>query len=424
MNISLLQERYEDTLKELSQLQSETGDIYTPLSVVDKVLNLIPSNIFKDPSSTFLDPTAGCGAFLVGLYKKLMVSLEPIFPDANERCVHIRSKMLFAAEIMSQNAQHLRIIFGPELHIFEGDALQLVCFEHFHIRRVSVVVGNPPFSKKKCKIIGKGTLWIKLIRKTFQDWLHTDGYFAMILPPGWRRPMDNNSQTVNLFRYLTNDVSPCEVQMFTKQQAALLFGGTVRIRIDLVLFQNTPNDNTDNLTRLLCTNGVLCFENLSKWPFLPNANLDFWKNILTLKYHPTNVVHTTCYHTQFKQLVRKSDRRHKIPVVHGIRKTGPVILYSKESLQQGGVGCRKVIFNSYGSFNKPFLDVHGTYGISQSSFAMPIASKEHGELIVAFFSDRMIKRFEQDLNWGLSHSYVFWKMFLYCKKDFYTSQQV
>ena len=43
----------------------ETQEVFTPLDLVDSMVNDIPEDILKDPSSTFIDPSAGSGNFLV-----------------------------------------------------------------------------------------------------------------------------------------------------------------------------------------------------------------------------------------------------------------------------------------------------------------------------------------------------------------------
>lgn len=43
----------------------QTGEVFTPLELVDEILGKLPQEVFTDPSKTFLDPAAGDGNFLV-----------------------------------------------------------------------------------------------------------------------------------------------------------------------------------------------------------------------------------------------------------------------------------------------------------------------------------------------------------------------
>jgi type I restriction-modification system DNA methylase subunit len=55
------------------------GEVFTPPSLVDKMLDKLPSELFKDPEKTFLDPSCGNGNFLVHiLQRKLDNNIKPI----------------------------------------------------------------------------------------------------------------------------------------------------------------------------------------------------------------------------------------------------------------------------------------------------------------------------------------------------------
>ena len=72
-----------------------TGEVFTPPELVEKLLNQIPEEKWRNPESTFLDNSAGEGAFLVGVKEKLMSYGHPE--------IHILDNMLFAVELMEDN---------------------------------------------------------------------------------------------------------------------------------------------------------------------------------------------------------------------------------------------------------------------------------------------------------------------------------
>ena len=41
-----------------------TGEVFTPTPLVQEILDQLPSEVFTDPSKTFLDPACGDGQFL------------------------------------------------------------------------------------------------------------------------------------------------------------------------------------------------------------------------------------------------------------------------------------------------------------------------------------------------------------------------
>ena len=57
----------------------QTGEVFTPLPLVDEILDKLPPTVFTDPTKTFLDPACGDGNFLVEVLKyKLNHNHTPI----------------------------------------------------------------------------------------------------------------------------------------------------------------------------------------------------------------------------------------------------------------------------------------------------------------------------------------------------------
>ena len=42
----------------------DTGEVFTPTELVQKILDELPQKLFKDPTKTFIDPACGDGQFL------------------------------------------------------------------------------------------------------------------------------------------------------------------------------------------------------------------------------------------------------------------------------------------------------------------------------------------------------------------------
>ena len=82
---------------------NSTGEVFTPMELCTEMVNEIPEHILKDPSSTFLDNSAGSGNFIVALQDKLKEyhSLE-----------HINNNMLYALELMEDNHKELFVRVG------------------------------------------------------------------------------------------------------------------------------------------------------------------------------------------------------------------------------------------------------------------------------------------------------------------------
>ena len=67
-----------DVLSCLANLSND--EVFTPPELVNKVLDMLPQELFKDPNAKFLDPATKTGVFLREIAKRLRVGLEPYFP--------------------------------------------------------------------------------------------------------------------------------------------------------------------------------------------------------------------------------------------------------------------------------------------------------------------------------------------------------
>ena len=76
----------------------ETAEVFTPMEMCVEMVNKIPTQQLQDPSSTFIDPAAGNGNFMVALKQRL---IEYHTED------HILNHMLYAVELMEDNHKEM-----------------------------------------------------------------------------------------------------------------------------------------------------------------------------------------------------------------------------------------------------------------------------------------------------------------------------
>ena len=86
-----------DVLDALANLSND--EVFTPPKIANQVLDLLPQEIFRDPSATFLDPASKSGVFLREIAKRLIKGLENEIPDLQKRLNHIYTKQLFGIAI-------------------------------------------------------------------------------------------------------------------------------------------------------------------------------------------------------------------------------------------------------------------------------------------------------------------------------------
>ena len=86
-----------DVLSCLANLSND--EVFTPPDIVNQMLDMLPQELFRNPDTTFLDPACKTGVFLREIAKRLIVGLEPQFPDLQERLDHIFHNQLFGIAI-------------------------------------------------------------------------------------------------------------------------------------------------------------------------------------------------------------------------------------------------------------------------------------------------------------------------------------
>ena len=86
-----------DVLTCIANLSND--EVFTPPTLVNNILDLLPQELWSNPNATFLDPVTKSGVFLREIAKRLMKGLEPQIPDKQERINHIFSKQLYGIAI-------------------------------------------------------------------------------------------------------------------------------------------------------------------------------------------------------------------------------------------------------------------------------------------------------------------------------------
>tara|TARA_Y100001937_G_scaffold42483_1_gene60175 strand:- start:2766 stop:3167 length:402 start_codon:yes stop_codon:yes gene_type:complete len=77
---------------------AETQEVFTPAELCESMVSEIPKHLLKDPSSTFIDNSAGCGNFIVALINKLS--------EYHDR-QYVIDNMVYAVELMEDNHKEM-----------------------------------------------------------------------------------------------------------------------------------------------------------------------------------------------------------------------------------------------------------------------------------------------------------------------------
>jgi type I restriction-modification system DNA methylase subunit len=208
------------------------GEVNTPFSLIQDMLNLFPNHIFENPNLKWLDPACGCGYFMIVLFKKLMISLEKCFPDPKKRRDHILKNMLYMVEINPEHVKTLNALFNNcnKKNIYCGNFLLMnktdlglkknECFD--------IIIGNPPYNSNGLKKVPTNqkinkkqdgiTIWSAFIKHSI-TLLKKQGFLSMIVPSIWMKP-----DKIKMYNYMLS-YKIHYIRCFSNTETKLLFKG-------------------------------------------------------------------------------------------------------------------------------------------------------------------------------------------------------
>lgn len=91
-----------DVLSCLANLSND--EVFTPPELVNKILDLLPKDIWKDRNITFLDPNVKTGVFLREIVKRLDNGLANKIPHKLKRIDHIFKKQIYGVSVSELTA--------------------------------------------------------------------------------------------------------------------------------------------------------------------------------------------------------------------------------------------------------------------------------------------------------------------------------
>jgi len=92
-----------DILNCLANLSSD--EVFTSPELANKMLDLLPQELFADPKTRFLDPCCKSGVFLREIAKRLIEGLKTQIPDLQKRIDHIMHEQLFGIALTQLTAE-------------------------------------------------------------------------------------------------------------------------------------------------------------------------------------------------------------------------------------------------------------------------------------------------------------------------------
>jgi hypothetical protein len=180
-----LLEYINDNLAPKEKERKEKGEVFTPISIVEEMLDKLPNHVWSNHDYKWLDPAVGIGNFPICVYLKLMEGLKSWEPNEEKRRKHILEKMLYMVEISKKSIMILNKVFCGDkykLNIYPKSFLE----DAYNLNPFDVIMANPPYNEGGVAK-GGGVFWKGFVEKSLRI-LNDNGYLVMIHPTGWRKP--------------------------------------------------------------------------------------------------------------------------------------------------------------------------------------------------------------------------------------------
>jgi hypothetical protein len=397
--------------------KNELGEVFTPVTLINELLDALPKSVWTNPDLRWLDPAAGLGQFSAVIYMRLLKSLEKKIPDVNSRKTHIIKNMLFMVELNKKSVAVLKSLFGNGAKIAKANFLDEPekWKKELGVDTFDIVIGNPPFqSPKKSDYkggAGKNILWDKFVVSILSsDILKPSGHLAFITPSAWRRPESD------LYELMTRKNKLLFLHIYGKSDGAQLFGIQSRFDIYVIQKHNDVVEIPYKMDILIDEKGSFhkAFHVLN-WPFLPNYAFESIKKIMVPLEKGIPVIFDSSYYYYAHPLSKKRSEKNTVPVVHGIVSSGLIIKYS-DAKNPEQIGVKKVLLN-FNEKQYPYIDYNGEYGMSQLTFGIPISSKTQGEQIKTAILSPKFQEILEATKWGVFQTD--YRMFKYFDPFFY-----
>lgn len=365
------------------------GEVMTPITLVEDMLNTLPSEVWTNPNLKWLDPCAGVGTFPSIVVQRLMKGLEKVIPNPEKRYGHIIENMIYVCELQEKNL----FVFNCVFDLGDNNATNSYCGsfldENFDnhmtnvwgVEKFHIIIGNPPYQTSNEGERNTHPIWHLFVEKSISI-LTEGGYLNMVHPSGWRNVDGKFKNTQNLLK----NREVLYLEMHNKKDGIKTFGA--QTTYDFYCVRNKKNEGYK--TQIKCVDGVIENVDLSVMEFIPNGKFsEFEKLVSKDGEEKIKVINNSSYHTQRQHISKNKVGEFVYPCIYTTSKDGSISLYYSSTNQNGHFGTSKVIWSN--GISTPCVDLEGEYGLTQFAYAIVDDNENLTNIKKAMLSEKFLE---------------------------------
>ncbi len=421
-----LLELINDCLKPKDIEKKQFGEVFTPIKLINEMLDKLPNEVWKNKHLKWLDPASGMGNFPIAVYLRLMEGLKDEIKDVNIRKKHILENMLYMSELNKKNILICKQIFDINneynLNIYEGDSLKADYNKEFNINKFDIIIGNPPYQQVDEKGHSKGggnNLYTKFIYKGY-ELLNKDGYLVFINPPTYFGVgRSNNKDDMNIRKDIFNN---CNILYINLEECNKYFPNIGSLFIYYIIQKNNKvNEKLEILCRYDNKNytSIINQQLLNDMVYIPylltNTSINICKKIKDTG-NKLKIFHSPDNRGDKKHVKKNKDNEFKYP----IQATGVQVLYSSKSCKNQ---YDKKVLMSRSGYLKPFYD-NGVMGVGGDCFCCLVDNENDGNYIIKLLESKLYTFYININKWSGFHHLSVLQDIPYIKIDNLNDKQI
>jgi hypothetical protein len=346
------------------------GEVFTPIELVNEMLDNISESIWRNPESIFLDPCMGKGTFLIEIVRRLTYIYGYTEVDAKSR--------VYGYDVRVKYINHLQR--RGFLNVRHKDFLSEIIKMKF-----DAVVGNPPFQDSTKTNSDK--LWPFFIYKGF-NLLKDNGVLSLITPDTWASGTKSLTESGRI-NFLD--------EIFTKYK-------TTQLRFDVKKFFPKQGVGFSSFS-------VINSPKVGDTNIINSVGVEFNYDIEGVKFLPKNFDPTTLdiikkvIGVNSTKLYFKFYGKTKELTLSDVEGGQYIYKYSNTSSNHSskwgdrigcGYGQKKVIYAYMGSNQKFEYDLDGTISLMHNGRAWTFEENFTEESLKSFFESKLVKFINRD----------------------------